>query len=345
MDGVMHMRMARWACRKVEDKYPVWGAHIEDAAISSTYPDAYIFGEDAADKSGWDPLWRELDQIPTEQGPRPAQTIFDTLRLRETYPIVFRYLPDSVPYAPRLLADSEEMLCWLLCEELEKDKRLSIAEIPNLMGALRRGDQRAAEESAYRSAMTGAQLLADTMLTLSRLADGTAKDVEPIELAALEPLACDVDNMFNYEPMIDFIPGERFDSPTALDIGEGDTRGLCLLPMMAPSYRGRREAWAAYALPGCGLTAFEARLGVQRFHAPERIPFHARSNETSVFFEIRLDDRCVWRSGAIDETTPPTPVRVPLGSAKKLTIYVCDTRISDPLTKFVYPVVERPQLI
>ena len=33
---------------------------------------------------------------------------------------------------PRLLADSEEMLCWRLCEELEKDKRLSIAEIPNL---------------------------------------------------------------------------------------------------------------------------------------------------------------------------------------------------------------------
>ena len=92
MDGVMHMRMARWACRKVEDKYPVWGAHIEDAAVSSTYPDAYIFGEDAKDKTGWDPLWRELDQIPTEQGPRPAQTIFDTLRLRETYPIVFRYL-------------------------------------------------------------------------------------------------------------------------------------------------------------------------------------------------------------------------------------------------------------
>ena len=233
MDGVMHMRMARWACRKVEDKYPVWGAHIEDAAISSTYPDAYIFGEDAKDKSGWDPLWRELDQIPTEQGPRPAQTIFDTLRLRETYPIVFRYLihlsveslrasrdelgvkaagtlshligdtvqaahttdnrmvtamypmgswrymthafmeavfaelPDSVPYAPRLLADSEEMLCWRLCEELEKDKRLSIGEIPNLMGALRRGDQRAAEESAYRSAMTGAQLLADVTAALS----------------------------------------------------------------------------------------------------------------------------------------------------------------------------------
>ncbi|MDD7367834.1 MAG: hypothetical protein PUG91_11155, partial [Clostridiales bacterium] len=92
MDGVMHMRMARWACRKVEEKYPVWGAHIEDAAVSSTYPDAYIFGEDAKDKTGWDPLWRELDQIPTEQGPRPAQTIFDTLRLRETYPIVFRYL-------------------------------------------------------------------------------------------------------------------------------------------------------------------------------------------------------------------------------------------------------------
>lgn len=411
MDGVMHMRMARWACRKVEDKYPVWGAHIEDAAISSTYPDAYIFGEDAKDKSGWDPLWRELDQIPTEQGPRPAQTIFDTLRLRETYPIVFRYLihlsveslrasrdelgvkaagtlshligdtvqaahttdnrmvtamypmgswrymthafmeavfaelPDSVPYAPRLLADSEEMLCWRLCEELEKDKRLSIGEIPNLMGALRRGDQRAAEESAYRSAMTGAQLLADVMLTLSRLADGTAKDVGAIDLAGLEPLACDVDNMFNYEPMIDLIPGERFDSPTALDIGEGDTHGLCLLPMMAPSYQGRREAWVAYTLPGCGLTAFEARLGIQRFHAPERIPFHARGNETSVFFEIRLDDQCVWRSEAIDETTPPTPVHVPLGSAKKLTIYVCDTRVCDPLTKFVYPVVEKPRLI
>ena len=64
-----------------------------------------------------------------------------------------------------------------------------------------------------------------------------------------------------------------------------------------------------------------------------------------MFFEIRLDDQCVWRSEAIDETPPPTPVHVPLGSAKKLTIYVCDTRVCDPLTKFVYPVVEKPRLI
>ena len=64
MDGRMHQRTAAWACRHVQD--PVWEKYIEQVSEAGTYPDAYVFGEAAPDKTGWDRWWRELTLIEHE---------------------------------------------------------------------------------------------------------------------------------------------------------------------------------------------------------------------------------------------------------------------------------------
>ena len=192
--------------------------------------------------------------------------------------------------------------------------------------------------------MMGCYLLADTMATVMAIAGHLDCPVAPIALTEIIPESYDVDNMFNYQPMINAIPGQSFDCPTPLNIGEGQTSGICLLPMMASSYTDLRKSYAEYCLPEGEFKYFSVKLGIQRFYTPDEVPHYSRSNETAGIFELRLDGRTVYRSEPIDDTTAPVFVKIPLGNAKKLMLYVRDVREPNPLTKFFYPVFAEPTL-
>lgn len=410
MDGRMHRKTAAWACLHVKDD--VWRRYISEVSEAGTYPDEYIFGEDAEDKTGWDRYWRELVLLPCDGGLRPMHRIYDTLRLRETYPGVIRYLAalsvnafregneelavkaggvlthlvgdtiqpahttdnrlvtkmwpqerygtrfmthtfmelvlcdldSSVPYEPRTLGTDLDSFVWRLTEELESGKQESIGEIPILMDAILKHDDDAARVSAERTALNCARLDADVLHTLSAIAAGSAKAEPQIEMIRLCPCEVDVDNMFNYEPMINYLPSKSFDHGTRLDIGEGDTDGICLLPMMAQSFLEVRKAFARYWIENSGYERFSCKVGIQRFVLPEDVPFHARGNETPVYFEIRLDGKTVWRSEPVQDGDAPVAVEVSLDDAKEIELYVRDARDPNPLTRFVYPVFANPVL-
>lgn len=250
-------------------------------------------------------------------------------------------LPYDEPYKPRILGDAD-LLVYRLTEELEAARRASIAEIPILLDGLLHHNPAQAQASAKRSALMGCKLIADTMATVSAIANRRQPAPAPFSLTELIPCEQDVDNMFNYEPMIDAIPSQHFDCPTQLNIGEGPVSGICLLPMMEACYPLVRQSYAAYRLPGKAYTTFSAWIGIQRFATPEEVPYYSRANETSAVFEVRLDDRTVYRSQPIDDTIAPVPVRIPLGNARKITLYVRDARDPNPQTKFVYPVFAKP---
>ena len=411
MDGRMHQRTAAWACRHVQD--PVWEKYIEQVSEAGTYPDAYVFGEAAPDKTGWDRWWRELTLIEHEGRVTTIHRVYDTLRLRETYPQVVRMLVDlslkafregneelavkaggvlthlvgdtiqpahttdnrlvtwmwpqaryntrfmthpfmeltlceidaDVAYDPVTLGMSRESFIWRLCERLEKGKMDQIGEIPILMNANLAHDTAAATASAERTALVAAQIDADIFQTLSVLSGripGRAE--ERVDMTELIWTDCDVDNMFNYMPMVNMMPSASFEHGTLLDVGEGPTKGLSILPMMAQSYMEVRKADVTYSVQDCGYAYFTCRLGVQRFAAKEDVPYTARTNETSVRFEIRLDGKTVYTSPALTDRDPAVPVCVPLGDAQRLTVYVRDTREPNALTRFVYPVIAAPEL-
>lgn len=253
-------------------------------------------------------------------------------------------LPYEEPYTPRILGNSEKELVWRLTEELEIARRKSISEIPIIMHGLLNNDEAEATASAKRSAMLGCYLLADTMMTVWAIAKRLKYTAMSVSLTEMIPESCDVDNMFNYQPMIDAIPSQSYDRVTLLNIGKGQISGICLLPMMASSYTDLRKSYAEYSLPEGGFKYFSVKLGIQRFYTPDEVPHYSRANETAGIFEIRLDGKTVYRSEPIDDTMDPVFVKIPLGNAKKLMLYVRDVREPDPLTKFFYPVFAEPIL-
>ncbi len=412
MDGRMHRRTAAWACGHVRDG--VWKKHVQAVSEAGTYPDAYVFGEAAPDKTGWDPRWRELTLIEHEGRMITIHRVFDTLRLRETYPKVIRKLvglaleafrkgdealavraggvlthlvgdtvqpahttdnrlvtlmwpqaryntrfmthpfmelvlceiDENIPYEPQTLGMDTDSFIWRLCERLEKEKTDQIGEIQILMNANFSHDTAAAAASAERTALAAARLDADIFHTLSVLSGRVpGRTEESVDMTELIWTDCDVDNMFNYMPMVNMIPSRSFEHGTLLDIGEGPTKGICILPMMAQSYPDIRKAEVTYDVHRCGYRFFSCRLGVQRFRSPDEVPYSARTNETSVRFELRLDGKTVWTSGPLTDRDPAVPVCIALENADKLTLFVRDTRGPDALTRFVYPVAAAPRLL
>ncbi len=248
-------------------------------------------------------------------------------------------LPYEEEYEPRILGDMETFV-WRLTEELAIALRKSIAEIPILMDGLLHHNREQAEASAKRSALLGCRLIADAMATISAITEGKPNIDRVISLTQLLPSSCEVDSIFNYEPMVDFLPGQSYDTTIPLDIGEGTTSGICLLPMMAGGYREVRKSFATFALPGSQYTSFSAKIGLQHF-SPGSAPF---LNETPAIFEVRLDGNTVYRSGPVDSTMPPQEIIIPLGTARELSLYARDVREPDPVTKFVYPVFAEPRI-
>lgn len=254
-------------------------------------------------------------------------------------------IDEEIDYKPRILADTEEELVWRITEEMEKGRQQSISEIPILMGALRSGDSKAAEASAIRTATYCAMMNADIFESIYALWKGAGRSEKSLKLTAIPFVDVVSDNLYNFEAMFDAIPGKDWYTPNPLNIGDGDTWGISLLPILAQSYMDIRKAFITYHIENCGYTAFKCRLGLQHFQDPDNLPYEKRGNETSCIFEIRLDGKAVYRSEPISEQDAPTEVCVQLDGAKELMLHVRDVREPNALTCFVYPVFAEPSLI
>lgn len=406
----MHRKTAEWACRHAQGH--LWEEYRQQISDASTYPDEYVFGEDAEDKTGWDADWRELVLIPQAGKRIPMHRVYETTALRDTYPAVVRYLvnlaleawkagnpamtakaagtlthltgdtfqvahatdnrmvlamypfrgnqrfmihqfmesvlcdidPAAADYRPRELGWNAESLVWRIVEEMEIGRMNSIAEIPILMGALQNGDLETAVASAVRTATACAKLDADIFQSIYAITQGKTKPIQPMPLTQLRYKDVQSDNLFNYEAMIDYIPGRTREQFIPLDIGYDLTKGLCVMPIMAQSYSMVRDAWITYSVEGCGYSRFRCQIGIQHFQNAQDVPFGV-GNQTACVFEIRLDGKTVYQSKALSEQDAAESVDISLDGTKELTLYVRDVRGAHPLTKFVYPVFARPELV
>ena len=238
-------------------------------------------------------------------------------------------------YVPRNLGGSMDELNWRLLEELEILRNRNTAEVIPVLTALMDGNNSAAEASASRSLTLCAELLADLLFSLWDLACGKDKGGErQLDLCGFIPVRQYCDMLFNYEIMIDRLPGKTIDDSIKLNLGSGDIHGIALLADMGPSFSKVRRAFVEYCIPASVFKYFEAEIGLNRNSV----------NETKAIFKIKLDGKTVFSSKPLGAEDPAVKVRIKLGNARLLQLYVRDARPAPCDTKFFYPVFAKPVL-
>ncbi len=238
-------------------------------------------------------------------------------------------------YAPRQLASGLDELKWRLIEELEILKQRSTAEVIPIITAIMEDDHAAAQASASRTLTLCAKLFADLLFSIRHIiAEPDAKIPNVIDLRELVPLKQSCDMLFNYGIMIDRVPGKTIDQPLKLNLGDGDVPGIALLPNMAPNIVGGREAFVEYRIPRNTFQYFETETGLNR----------GSVNETEAIFMVMLDDNIAHVSDPLDINEPANKIKIELGNAQTLKLYVRDARPAPFDTKFFYPVFANPRL-
>lgn len=248
--------------------------------------------------------------------------------------------------APCVMASSVDMLTWVICERMVQYGLVNCGYIPPFMdAALHRRDEEAARYAGL-CAQAASVLLADLLETIPAIANGKPCKMGSYSLTEMTPVKLvNVDETItDHEVCVNIIPGSLYDNPIKIDIGEGPVRGIAILPNMVPGFKGLREASAEYALPGCGLTRFTAKLGISRFLYPEQWSPYTK-NETSAIFEVRLDGKTAYRSPVIAPDDPPLAIEVPIHDAHSITLYIRDSADSHPASTFFWPAFAEPTLL
>lgn len=243
---------------------------------------------------------------------------------------------EAPEYDTKHLGGSIEELNWRLLEELEILKQRSTAEVIPLLKAIMDEDDAAAEASASRSVTLCAELFADVLFSIWNIASGKKDALKnEFELQNLVPADQACDMLFNYEIMIDRIPGKTVKKALSLNLGAGDVHGIALLADMAPSHKGVRRAFVEYSIPAGVFKYFESEVGLN----------HHSLNETKALFEVKLDGKTVFTSEELGKDDSGLKIKIELANAKLLQLYVCDARPAPCDTKFFYPVFANPKLI
>jgi hypothetical protein len=239
-------------------------------------------------------------------------------------------------YTPAMLAGSLKEFNWRMLVELEMLKRRETAEVVPIVQAVLADNDVEAEASASRTATHCAELFADALYTLWAIAVDDVKDLpDEFDLKVLEPVAHFCDMMFNFEPMIDLIPGKSIDNPLPLDPGVNKViPGICLLANMAPHYTGTRETFVEYSIPAGVFKYFETVIGLNKFS----------KNQTEAIFKIELDGECVFQSEPLGQESSGLGLKLPLGNASTIRLSARDVRQAPCDTKFFYPVFGVPRL-
>jgi hypothetical protein len=243
---------------------------------------------------------------------------------------------EAPEYDTKFLGGSIKELNWRLIEELEILKQRNTAEVIPLLKAIMDGDNTAAEASASRSITLCAELFADLLVSIWNIASGEKDGLKnEFELQNLVPVDQACDMLFNYEIMIDRIPGKTVNKALMLNLGAGDVHGIALLADMAPFFKGVRRAFVEYSIPAGVFKYFESEVGLN----------HYSVNETKAVFEVKLDGKTVFTSEALGKDDSGLRVKIELGDAERLQLYVRDARPAPDGTKFFYPLFANPKLI
>ena len=238
-------------------------------------------------------------------------------------------------YVPRNLGGSIDELNWRLLVELEILIYRNTAEVIPILTAIMNGDNKAAEASASQSLTLCAELLSDLLFSLWNIACGKNNGLEnELNLCGFVPVSQYCDMLFNYGIMIDRIPGKTIDEALTLNLGGKDVHGIALLADMAPFFTEVRRAFVEYSIPASVFKYFETEIGLNRNSV----------NETKAIFKIKLDGKTVFSSKPLGAQDPAVNVKIELGNAKRLQLYVRDARSAPCDTKFFYPVFANPKL-
>jgi len=238
-------------------------------------------------------------------------------------------------YDAKILASSIEELNWRLIEELEILKKSNTAEVIPILKAIMDGDNVAAEASASRSLTSCAKLFSNVLLTTWNIAFN--KDIkleDELKIQRFIPLCEHCDMLFNYGIMQDCIPGKTLDEAVKLNLGAGNVRGISLLTDMSQSFKEERKAFVEYSIPHNTFKYFEAEVGLN----------HYAVNETKAIFKIKLDNKTVFTSESLGNDDFGVKIKIKLGDAQRIQLYVCDARPTPCDTKFFYPIFANPKL-
>jgi NPCBM/NEW2 domain len=242
---------------------------------------------------------------------------------------------ETKKYEAKVLANSIEELNWQLIEELEILKQSNTAEVIPILKAIMDGDNVTAEASASRSLTSCAKLFADVLFTTWNIAFN--KDIkleDELKIQRLIPLCEHCDMLFNYGIMQDCIPGKTINEAVKLNLGAGDMRGIALLTDMAQSFKEERKAFVEYSIPCNTFKYFETEIGLN----------HYAVNKTKAIFKVKLDNKTVFTSEPLGKDNFGVKIKIKLGDAQRIQLYVCDARPAPCDTKFFYPIFANPKL-
>ena len=242
---------------------------------------------------------------------------------------------DISDYTPMVLGSSLKELNWRMIEELDIIRKNNIAEVLPIITAIMNDDDKSAKESATRTLNSCCRLFADYLYTMWVIK--TEKKNIPfydIDILKLQPGKEHCDMLFNYGVMVDRIPGKTIDEAVTLNLGGKDVHGIALLADMAPFFTKVRKAFVEYSIPANVFKYFESEIGLN----------HNSVNETKAVFKVKLDGKTVFTSEALGKDDKGVKIKVELGKAELLQLYVRDARPAPCGTKFFYPVFANPKL-
>ncbi len=232
-------------------------------------------------------------------------------------------------HKPVCLGRNQTEFVWGTLQALAVMRRDNQPLVFPMWDAVSRNDLKRAREIAGNVVGGCSALFSDILFTVWCItADRIPALPDKVCVCDLEYMNSECDGMYNGLPQIDGHPNPRVMAP--LDVGEGEGRGIALLPHMYPNCQILRQAWVEYLLlPGCFKTiSFVCGLN------------KGTLNQTAGIFEVLLDGKKVWASPVIDEKSVPVHAEINLGNAAIVRLMVRDVRgISQAAdTKFFHPV-------
>jgi hypothetical protein len=227
---------------------------------------------------------------------------------------------DLAGYRPKMLGSDTKQALAALYIALVALRDLGSAQVIPITQLMYAGQRRKATVLSSIAQNGSAQLTADFMFTVYRLAKGRASKPRRFDLRTYPAVSCNVDMLYRYRPMVDLslIPYSGGKShPLALPGAKGQpiekVRGLSLIPYLGPPYTPdhHRETSVEFYLPPDACRTFRARVGVNPLF---------RDSSGAAVFSVLGDGRELYRSPRVKPGDAPRPVEVDLAGVTWLTL-------------------------
>ena len=225
-------------------------------------------------------------------------------------------------HKPELLGTSVSEVAWVLAKHCQKAVIYCRRFIVPIIEALFDNDLTAAEDASTEPVTIAAQLTADSIYSIMRIADKSYSPKEYDSVNKIDLRLFDADESFHdlvYSgPILD---GNKDVPPYTVPItpaklkffdGTKKVKGLGVLPHSGMS--GLRECWMTWFLPKDVFMRFSAFVGLHTDLAVGG----------SASFHVLLNGKEVWSSGRMQKDDFAKKIDIDISKAKSLTLKVCD---------------------